>query len=109
MAPELPPHTTISYKKIGDQDVYFDLYSPLAGLTPAAGEIVAVPAVVYFHGGGLTVGTRASWFPYWIHGKMLPTQEEKPNRLTMVLRKSFGLGLRSLINRLPTHPPCHWT
>ena len=25
-------------------------------------------AILYFHGGGLTVGNRRSYFPHWLHG-----------------------------------------
>ncbi|KAF9449114.1 alpha/beta-hydrolase [Macrolepiota fuliginosa MF-IS2] len=63
MAQNLPPHTTVVYKKI---DVKFDFYPPSIG-SGSAGEELRVPVVVYFHGGGLTVGNRESWFPYWLH------------------------------------------
>jgi len=31
-----------------------------------------VPAVLYFHGGGLTVGNSKSWFPCWLHSQFIP-------------------------------------
>ena len=30
---------------------------------------VEVPAVVYFHGGGLLVGNKKSWFPEWLRSQ----------------------------------------
>ena len=71
MARRLPPHSTFAYKQIGNQDVLFDIYLPEV---PSSGslkrnETVSVPAVVYFHGGGLTVGNRESWFPFWLHSR----------------------------------------
>ena len=53
--------TTVAYKKLGDLTLYIDVYPP----TPKSDG--PVPAVVYFHGGGMTVGDRASWFPTWLH------------------------------------------
>jgi carboxylesterase type B len=66
MAEAIP--TTVAYKKIGDLTLYIDVYPP----TPKSD--VPVPAVVYFHGGGMTVGDRASWFPTWLHSTFFPTR-----------------------------------
>ena len=30
-----------------------------------------LPCLVYFHGGGLTVGNKTSWFPFWTYGLSL--------------------------------------
>jgi len=68
MARCLPPHFTLAYKQVGTQDVLFDIYLP--EIPPLEGNgTVSVPAVVYFHGGGLTVGNRESWFPFWLHSR----------------------------------------
>jgi len=29
------------------------------------------PTIVYFHGGGLTVGDKTSWFPNWVHARAM--------------------------------------
>ena len=70
---------TLCYKRRGDVEVLLDAWAP-ANLSPTvgsenqttglAGEIggkreTEAPAVVFFHGGGLTVGNRKSWFPEW--------------------------------------------
>ncbi|KAH9997436.1 Alpha/Beta hydrolase protein [Russula compacta] len=47
-------------KQLGDLILYIDVYPPI---TQTDGS---VPALVYFHGGGMTVGDRASWFPAWL-------------------------------------------
>jgi acetyl esterase/lipase len=59
--------TTVAYKKIGDVTLYIDVYPPtLISDGP-------VPAVVYFHAGGMTAGDRASWFPAWLHSPFSPS------------------------------------
>ncbi|KAG7445677.1 alpha/beta-hydrolase [Guyanagaster necrorhizus] len=56
-------YSTIVYKSIGDLKIHFDLYHPRLETRP---QCPKVPAVIYFHGGGLTVGNRKSWFPHWL-------------------------------------------
>lgn len=51
---------TLSYKKLGDLTLFIDVYPP----TPESDG--PVPALVYFHGGGMTAGDRTSWFPTWL-------------------------------------------
>ncbi|THH16722.1 hypothetical protein EW146_g3980 [Bondarzewia mesenterica] len=66
---------TFVYKRVENLDISFDLYPPLSPYSVVGSQvrvtgiadIQAVPAVVYFHGGGMTVGTRKSWFPTWLH------------------------------------------
>ncbi|ESK95172.1 hypothetical protein Moror_13807 [Moniliophthora roreri MCA 2997] len=41
-----------------------DIYPPTLSTQPFRS------AVVYFHGGGLTVGTRESWFPVWLLNRL---------------------------------------
>jgi len=50
--------TTVAYKQLGDLTLYIDVYPPRTN-DPA-------PAVVFFHGGGMTAGDRTSWFPTWL-------------------------------------------
>ncbi|KAJ3575349.1 hypothetical protein NP233_g1159 [Leucocoprinus birnbaumii] len=63
----LPPHSTVPYKRIGENDVYFDIYPPIVTVEDDSTPTRSVPAVIYFHGGGLTVGNRESWFPSWLY------------------------------------------
>ncbi|OSD07305.1 alpha/beta-hydrolase [Trametes coccinea BRFM310] len=58
---------TVVYKVVGGTDIQLDLYPPHQ--LPAIGT-AEVPAVIYFHGGALTVGDRRSWFPHWLHKRV---------------------------------------
>ncbi|KAF7314633.1 MYND finger domain-like protein [Mycena kentingensis (nom. inval.)] len=58
------------YKHVADQPVYLDVYPP--AVVPSSGD-ARFPAVVYFHGGGLTVGSRTSWFPEWLQTRLANT------------------------------------
>ncbi|KAI9058266.1 alpha/beta-hydrolase [Trametes sanguinea] len=58
---------TFVYKVVGGIDVHLDLYPPHR--LPATGS-AEVPALIYFHGGALTVGNRRSWFPTWLHKRV---------------------------------------
>ena len=55
-----PEPITLVYKRVADLDLALDVYPPTT--TGATTH----PALVYFHGGGLTVGDRKSWFPTWL-------------------------------------------
>ena len=57
---------TFPYKRVEDTLIHLDLYPPnvTSPLTPTV-----VPVVVYFHGGGLTVGNSRSWFPHWLQSQ----------------------------------------
>jgi acetyl esterase/lipase len=53
---------TISYKQLPNGvNLNVDLYLPDNIETGTK-----LSAVAYFHGGGLTVGDRTSWFPSWL-------------------------------------------
>lgn len=54
---------TFPYKFVDDKPSYVDLYLPDVKHTTRK----TLPVVLYFHGGGVTVGNRRSWFPNWIH------------------------------------------
>jgi hypothetical protein len=56
--------TTFPYKYVGNEAIYLDVYPP--PVASRNNHTHAVPTVVYFHGGGLTVGNRRSWFPEWL-------------------------------------------
>lgn len=73
----LGERTTLCYKRItlmdqsSDLPLYLDIHHPSwkksdNELTPHHRSDLLVPAVVYFHGGGLTVGNRDSWLPNWL-------------------------------------------
>ena len=49
-------------------DVYLPGF-PSSGTSASGDDGVEIPVVVYFHGGGLVVGNRKSWFPGWLHSK----------------------------------------
>ncbi|KAI5897104.1 alpha/beta-hydrolase [Schizophyllum commune H4-8] len=58
---------TVTFKKVDGLELALDVYPPQElGSQP-------VPAVVYYHGGGLTVGDRSSWFPTWLHARLFTT------------------------------------
>ncbi|VDB96091.1 unnamed protein product [Peniophora sp. CBMAI 1063] len=59
-----PEPITLVYKRIGDLDLALDIYAP-----PTA-DTSKIAALVYFHGGGLTVGDRTSWFPTWLYERL---------------------------------------
>lgn len=63
MVGKLPTCITCPYKE-NVLKIELDLYLP--PLSQVSGCLL--PCLVYFHGGGLTVGEKTSWFPFWIHG-----------------------------------------
>lgn len=54
---------TFTYKEVDGIRILLDVYLPPDDVVQHAKHC---PAVVYFHGGGLTVGNRRSWFPTWL-------------------------------------------
>ncbi|GLB38669.1 putative alpha/beta hydrolase fold [Lyophyllum shimeji] len=67
-----PNFVTLVYKQVSKPgfepiDVHLDVYRPASPPPGANTTSPSVPAVIYFHGGGLTVGNRQSWFPTWLH------------------------------------------
>lgn len=59
---------TLAYKTVDGVTCYIDVYLPSLEAVAARGRPAPLPVILYFHGGGLTVGNRKSWFPQWIHG-----------------------------------------
>ncbi|KDR82927.1 hypothetical protein GALMADRAFT_859394 [Galerina marginata CBS 339.88] len=64
---------TMHYKNLQDSppislDVYFPSTDTEVG---SIGDASLIPAVIYFHGGGLTVGNRGSWFPAWLQKRVI--------------------------------------
>lgn len=98
---------TIVYKQVYDIPLLLDLYLPKAEIDSTTTTVKPVPAVIYFHGGGLTVGNRKSWFPSWLRGMChlldshvfwtdVYTRQEQRRRDGLYLS---GLSSNSTINR----------
>ncbi|KAF8157979.1 Alpha/Beta hydrolase protein [Crassisporium funariophilum] len=70
---------SLSYKCLEDKtpvtlDVYLPPQTQADESLPTEGYSLSnslIPAVIYFHGGGLTVGNKDSWFPFWLHKRVL--------------------------------------
>lgn len=58
---------TLVYKRVDGLEISLDLYPPSNNTSRA------VPLFVYFHGGGLTVGNKASYLPLWLLGMLFAT------------------------------------
>ncbi|KAJ7451689.1 alpha/beta-hydrolase [Mycena latifolia] len=58
----------VVYKTVDQTPIHFNVYPP--ALQPQSPH-PRLPAVVYFHGGGLTVGNRTSWFPNWMKDRIV--------------------------------------
>ncbi|KZT73753.1 alpha/beta-hydrolase [Daedalea quercina L-15889] len=65
-------YLTFTYKEVDNTCLLLDVYLPghHGQLRPAQRSHISCPVVVYFHGGGLTVGNKRSWFPRWLHRRM---------------------------------------
>ncbi|KII90934.1 hypothetical protein PLICRDRAFT_106618 [Plicaturopsis crispa FD-325 SS-3] len=63
---------TFPYKVFQGTPIKADIYGPTLN-SPRQFDsdgIPRVPSLVYFHGGGLTVGNRESWFPKWLQTRV---------------------------------------
>ena len=58
---------TFPYKRVEGKACFLDVYLPESDNND---EVKKLPVVLYFHGGGVTVGNRKSWFPNWIHSAL---------------------------------------
>ena len=76
---------TLTYKIVDKLRLQIDVYPPVV---PHERKISKGPAVLYFHGGGLTVGDRKSWFPAWLQC------------LSNILSKRLLITLSLLLGRL---------
>jgi acetyl esterase/lipase len=63
MAEDTP--ATFAFKQLGDLTLYIDVYPPTKTKADLSGP---GPAVVYFHGGGMAAGHRASILQKWLIG-----------------------------------------
>lgn len=62
---------TLTYKHVDTLPIQVDAFFPVVPPNPNQSIKSPIPAVVYFHGGGLTVGTKESWFPHWLKGSTI--------------------------------------
>ncbi|KAJ6111378.1 hypothetical protein N7523_007439 [Penicillium sp. IBT 18751x] len=51
---------TLVYSTISDHEVKLDFYLPAA-------DRGSLPALIYYHGGGMTAGSRRAGFPHWLY------------------------------------------
>ncbi|KAF9262867.1 alpha/beta-hydrolase [Marasmius fiardii PR-910] len=56
---------TLTYKIVKDVPIKLDAYLPTNSQTQGS-----LPAVVYFHGGGLVMGSRSDLFPTWLQNRV---------------------------------------
>ncbi|KAH9480737.1 putative carboxylesterase M8 [Psilocybe cubensis] len=69
--------STLHYKLLnGTTPISFDVYfpdpiSPIVISTDSESGPIPIPVVIYFHGGGLCVGNRESWFPTWLYRRVI--------------------------------------
>jgi len=64
---------TFTYKEVDGISIMLDVYLPPDNVSQQhtdRPDAKHCPAVVYFHGGGLTVGNRRSWFPAWLTSRL---------------------------------------
>jgi hypothetical protein len=68
---------TLSYKEHDGVNISLDAYPPSypsqdqGSSDRVHADSERVPALVFFHGGGLTAGNRLSWFPEWLRSVYL--------------------------------------
>ncbi|EJC98122.1 alpha/beta-hydrolase [Fomitiporia mediterranea MF3/22] len=60
-----PKPFTFLYKGLDHRNNYVDVFIPPKS-SPGP-----LKSILYFHGGGLTVGNRRSWFPQWIYDRAM--------------------------------------
>ena len=120
----MPDPVTLVYKTIyapnsgseGDTSavlLHLDVYLPTfhsSGTSASGRDDTEIPAVVYFHGGGLLVGNRRSWFPDWLHGKhCAPSLDPSLLGLTAATRTSIHTRCSVPFGRLSTPFTLHGT
>ena len=60
--------TTLSYKHLpNDKEILLDFYPPES---PWSTGIKTIPAIVFFHAGGLIMGNRRYFFPAWLQSML---------------------------------------
>jgi len=66
-----PDYLTLSFKIVDNVPLYIDIYPPSTDSSAIDSEQSRqVPTVVFFHGGGLTVGNRQAWLPIWLQKRV---------------------------------------
>lgn len=81
---------TFIYKEVDGIRVLLDIYLPPDDVDQQFVQQVIQyrPAVVYFHGGGLTVGNKRSWFPTWLKSQFQPSFPHAGHIDTYLLMRS---------------------
>ena len=87
--------------------LHLDVYLPdshSGGASASGDDGVGMPAVVYFHGGGLLVGDRKSWFPDWLQSESaLASLRPPPLRAGLTLTRTLiRTWCRFSLGGLPT-------
>lgn len=113
----MPDSVTLVYKTVyasgsssegGSSGIplHLDVYLPDSHSSGASEEdSVGMPVVVYFHGGGLLVGNRKSWFPDWLQSEpTIDSLDPPPPRagLTTVNRTPIRTWCSFSFGGLPT-------
>jgi hypothetical protein len=98
---------TLVYKQVSGLDLQVDIHPPW--LSPPGidtdSAIEEAPAVLFFHGGGLTVGNRTSWFPYWMQSGHAYLYDEGTYVIyELIVRAIHREGIPLYVGRLPTPP-----
>lgn len=97
---------TLVYKQVSGLDLQVDIYPPSLS-SPGIDTDAAIeeaPAVLFFHGGGLTVGNRTSWFPYWMQSGHAYLYEGTYITDELIVRAIHREGIPFYVSRLPTPP-----
>lgn len=66
---EYPEHVTFTYKEVDSHPILLDVCPPSLPSSSSQTASPMIPALIYFHGGGLIVGDRRSFFPMWLYRK----------------------------------------
>lgn len=104
-----PIPLSFAYKYKHGLPIHLDVFPPVlrqetnskSGLESERGD--QVPAVVFFHGGGLTVGNRTNWFPTWLKGIGFFIIDETLTSEHPMHRSHRFLGICIHRGRLPAH------
>ncbi|KIM47058.1 hypothetical protein M413DRAFT_268696 [Hebeloma cylindrosporum] len=62
---------TVCYKLVSGIPILLDVYLPPLQATQRDVKEVLLPFIIYFHAGGLSVGNKKSYFPTWLHNRVI--------------------------------------
>lgn len=80
---------TFVFKQVEEASLSVDVYLPsnVSALTDKK-----LPAVVFFHGGGLCSGNRQSWFPTWLISTYIFISQKKEPMLVVRTGETTTVG-----------------